>query len=152
MGAWGKGIYENDTAADILIDLYEKFETEASTYLDSGRISDIEPDEMADHVLVYLDLIRLLAEGAKRTKEGAFDQMLFVYRVPEQSKLKVWRQRMIEAHTGWMRGIYSSSNERKLRGLEGEYDPVSDERLAVIDGLFAKLIELSEGDPPIQQC
>ncbi len=151
MGTWGHGIYENDTAADILVELYDRFETEASTYLDSGRISDVEPDEMAQHVLVHLDLIRLLAEGAHRTKERTFDSLLFTYQVPERSRLEVWKQRMIEAHTGWMRRLYSSPTDRKRCNLEGEYDPEGDMHLAVIIELFDRLLELSKSPPPIQQ-
>ena len=162
MGTWGHGIFENDNAADILVALYDSLEKEAASYLDSKSDSDLEPDDMADHVLAHLGLIRIIAEGVVRTEERTFDHILCAYRVPQTEKLREWKKRMIRIHISyWERApvdpnLDEKPDRRRHRSRsrfarKEPYDPNKDLRLAEIVRLFDRLIELSKTTaPPVE--
>jgi len=150
MGAWGHGIFENDNAADILVRVYESFEKEVVTYLDGKSDYVLDPDDMADHVLAHLGLIRIIAEGVVRTEERHFDELLCFYRVPETEKLQAWKERMVRVHINFMEQFPIDPSGQERMTLRGPYDPQKDLRLIEIIKLFDRLIELSKAGSPVE--
>src|SRR5262245_20213748 len=86
MGTWGPGNFENDTAAEYLIDLCKPLVQQIKETVAEPEL--MQPDEYdSDIMLANIEILTILAENISRYETGWVGEMVFPFPFPEQMRL-----------------------------------------------------------------
>lgn len=94
MGAWGPGNFENDYAADRLIDLCEPLLKQVEEAFADPLL--LEPDEAGSSVVVAnLEIIACLSEHLGRYARGDIEDVLYPCVLPAPAVIADWKTRYL---------------------------------------------------------
>ena len=92
MGTWGSGDFENDGAADHLIEIWEPMIEQIRDTVKKDEF--MEPDEYSSEVmLANIKILAILAENIGRSEKDFIGAMVFPFPYPESSEINDWKNK-----------------------------------------------------------
>jgi hypothetical protein len=114
MGTWGPGNFENDAAADHLMDLCAPLLTEIEKAMEEP--ASLEPDEYeADIVMANLEIIACLSEHLGRHEHSKLGNFLYPYVLPSPKKVATWKQAYLAVWDGGIDELDPNPEYKKNR-------------------------------------
>lgn len=111
MGTWGKGNFENDTAADFLSIYTSELISEIQEIIDQPR--EIEPDEYEGVALpCKIEILTIL------TKQGWAGCMH-----PGEKTVELWKKKYLSVYDGYVKSeTYSEFNKERRKLIQHTFD------------------------------
>jgi hypothetical protein len=114
MGTWGPGNFENDTAADHLMDLCQPLVTEIEEAMQEP--ASLEPDDdAADIVMANLEIIACLSEHLGRYEHSELGRFLYPCVLPSTEKVAKWKQAYLARWDGYIDALEPDPDYKKKR-------------------------------------
>jgi len=136
MGTWGVGNFENDTAAEYLIELCKPLMEQIREAVDDPSL--MEPDEYDSDVLIAnVEILAVLGENIGRTKKEWVGDMVFPFPFPSADEIHKWKDEYLKIWDGYI---------PKLAGP----DYISRRRPVIVQ-TFDRLIAVAKAGPPIKE-
>jgi hypothetical protein len=114
MGTWGPGNFENDCAADHLLEFCGPLLKQVEEAMKDP--SAIEPDEYdASVVMANLEIIACLSEHLGRYERGAIQDFLYPCVLPPPGVVAGWRGQYLKVWDGGIDGLDPDPDYKKKR-------------------------------------
>ena len=114
MGTWGPGNFENDAAADHLMDLCQPLLTEIEEAMEEP--ASLEPDEYeADMVMANLEIIACLSEHLGRHEHSKLGEFLYPCVLPSPETVAKWKQAYLAVWDGSIDDLEPKPEYKKKR-------------------------------------
>jgi Domain of unknown function (DUF4259) len=114
MGTWGPGNFENDTAAEYLINLCKPLvEQIRETAADSQQMQPDDPS--SDIMLANIEILAALAENIGRYKSGWVGDMVFPFPFPKADEIEQWKVEYLRIWDQHIDGLMPSEDYKRIR-------------------------------------
>jgi Domain of unknown function (DUF4259) len=114
MGTWGPGNFENDTAADHLMDLCRPLLGEIEEAMEEPV--SLQPDQDdADIVMANLEVIACLSEHLGRYEHSKLGKILYPCVLPFPEKVAKWKQGYLALWDGYIDELEPAPDYKKKR-------------------------------------
>jgi hypothetical protein len=114
MGTWGPGNFENDTAAEHLIDFCKPLvEQITQTAAQPELMQPDEPD--SDIMLANMEILSALAENIGRYEAGWVGDMVFPFPFPAAEKIEQWKLDYLRVWDGYIDRLLPSDDYLQRR-------------------------------------
>ena len=114
MGTWGPGNFENDTAAEHLIELCKPLVQQITQAAASPEL--MQPDEPdSDIMLANIEILSALAESIGRHETGWVGDTVFPFPFPAVEEIEQWKLEYLRVWDGYIDGLVPSDDYKRRR-------------------------------------
>lgn len=114
MGTWGPGNFENDTAAEYLINLCKGLIDQITKAVEQPEL--MQPDEWdSDIMLANVELLSALAESVGRYETGWVGDMVFPFPYPAAEEIDRWKREYLKVWDAHIDELMPSEDYKRKR-------------------------------------
>jgi hypothetical protein len=114
MGTWGPGNFENDTAADYLMDLCKPLVAQIKETVAQPPL--MQPDEpTSDIMLANVEVLSVLAENIGRYETDWVGDIVFPFPFPGAEEIEQWKIEYLRVWDGYIDGLMPSEDYKGRR-------------------------------------
>ncbi len=114
MGTWGHGNFENDTAAEYLVEFCQPLLEQIRKAVADPK--SLEPDECdSDIMMANIEILVVMGENIGRTTEDIIGDSLFPFPYPVVEEIEQWKSAYLQVWDYYIDSLTPSPNYRKKR-------------------------------------